>query len=620
MDDFMKTPQVEENCVEYEIYFPVDSNTSNELYLDFLEEKRIQLFAHIQPWLNDYIWNKESFNLRIRQGNDSGSTIFTDCIEDEWFIVSLLKEASQIFPEVFDNDGDFLLIEAALQLPEWITPENSQNRVYIYNGALHIIPIPKTPADFGIFPAGQISVQKGIEIIRKNSRSTIQNNGIQNTIQHRLAGYPEKAREQIHRAKVSIPRRIAHILKSNPQLVAPAVEAFYTRDPIAMKACHRMENFPPNTSISTTVRFTRTIYSQLMGQRFHPPKSFHLPPLSSPLYQEAELGMKLACGFEMLCSARGHRRRSDILSPETYTFDSDSKWHKYLEKLKEYNYFQGELEGSLLYRQLEKKAKEQYISILESSSSDIASDSYVQDQIDAIIDTPLPKDSELINNESEDDDSWMDVDAQQLEELLNNRAGMNQGWEAPMEEEDDVNLGNMIDKFKGFVAHESGVDGVEFPSEFLSDEEFDSDDENENQQVQFDPSAFLNILKSTLGIDDADLTPDQPSPPPAQRPSTSTKQVRFSHEESSGIPEPEEPRIEEIMDIMDEELSTTKLGKSFVSADASKQEDDFKPVDVDFNLVQNLLESFKSQQGLPGPVGNILNSMGLNLPRDDAEE
>lgn len=40
------------------------------------------------------------------------------------------------------------------------------------------------------------------------------------------------------------------------------------------------------------------------------------------------------------------------------------------------------------------------------------------------------------------------------------------------------------------------------------------------------------------------------------------------------------------------------------------------PVDVDFNLVKNILESFSTQQGLAGPASNILNSMGVWLPPD----
>jgi hypothetical protein len=38
------------------------------------------------------------------------------------------------------------------------------------------------------------------------------------------------------------------------------------------------------------------------------------------------------------------------------------------------------------------------------------------------------------------------------------------------------------------------------------------------------------------------------------------------------------------------------------------------PVDVDLNLVSNILESYSSQAGLPGPASNLLQSMGVQLP------
>lgn len=46
-------------------------------------------------------------------------------------------------------------------------------------------------------------------------------------------------------------------------------------------------------------------------------------------------------------------------------------------------------------------------------------------------------------------------------------------------------------------------------------------------------------------------------------------------------------------------------------------EEDFSPVDVDVNLVKSFLDSFSSQQGLPGPASNLLGLMGVQLPHDD---
>ncbi len=62
-----------------------------------------------------------------------GITNYGDSVEDEWLIVYLLCELSRQFPDlwirVFDTDGEFLLIEAANTLPNWLNPEIADNRV-----------------------------------------------------------------------------------------------------------------------------------------------------------------------------------------------------------------------------------------------------------------------------------------------------------------------------------------------------------------------------------------------------------------------------------------------------------------------------------------------------------
>lgn len=42
-------------------------------------------------------------------------------------------------------------------------------------------------------------------------------------------------------------------------------------------------------------------------------------------------------------------------------------------------------------------------------------------------------------------------------------------------------------------------------------------------------------------------------------------------------------------------------------------------MDVDFNLVRNLLESYSSQEGLAGPASNILQSLGVHIPEEESE-
>ncbi len=48
--------------------------------------------------------------------------------------------------QVWDNDGEFLLIEAAYALPRWLKPETAANRLWLRRGQLHLLPLPSAAA------------------------------------------------------------------------------------------------------------------------------------------------------------------------------------------------------------------------------------------------------------------------------------------------------------------------------------------------------------------------------------------------------------------------------------------------------------------------------------------
>ena len=58
----------------------------------------------------------------------------------------------------------------------------------------------------------------------------------QEAVRQRTAGFADGSAPSMHRARVTLPARVAALLAAEPQLVAPAVEAFYVRDTAAMKA------------------------------------------------------------------------------------------------------------------------------------------------------------------------------------------------------------------------------------------------------------------------------------------------------------------------------------------------------------------------------------------------
>ena len=57
---------------------------------------------------------------------------FGDSLLDEWFLVHVLLQRVSRIPclvRVWDDDGEFLLIEAADHLPPWADPDTCDGRV-----------------------------------------------------------------------------------------------------------------------------------------------------------------------------------------------------------------------------------------------------------------------------------------------------------------------------------------------------------------------------------------------------------------------------------------------------------------------------------------------------------
>ena len=67
---------------------------------------------------------------------------------------------------------------------------------------------------------------------------------------------------------------------------------------------------------------------------------------------------------------------------------------------------------------------------------------------------------------------------------------------------------------------------------------------------------------------------------------------------------------------MQEPTSSSKPKATLAEEEDFTDDEDLQPVDVDFNTVKNLLESYNQQMGLPGPTSNLLESMGVRLPQN----
>ena len=596
-DGFPKS--LPEDCVEYTIYI-IDSKLPDLERRDLLRQVQSAAIKLTNELLKDFIWQRESFKLSLQREDGRsflrGRTNYGDSVEDEWLIVYILRELSKQFPgtwiRITDTDGQFLLIEAANALPRWLNPEIADFRVWLNNGKLLIIPIEKPGGKTEKLKPGPLTLNEAFDTIENRAPELLHLPAVEAEAFYRLQKFPKQIFDSLHHALLMIPRKLAYILHESAAYISPAVEAFYLRDSIALRplqGSHHTElTFSPTDLVMMSAKFTKVGYAQLKSQQFAAPPpwvEYTSAKREAKLQDKVITGMKITCGFEML-----------LRDPHNQ----------------------------------DKKAVREIAMLLEDIRTG-------QDK--------LPTDAEIKNWETrEDDEAWLEIDFGDFEQEL---AG-NKETRAPRSKDGfgdkgtQENLRKMVSRFEDFLNDDAaGVDGAEFLDDMDNDEEQedsqisdDTDIGGEDGEVSFDEDAFAKMMREMMGM-----------PPVAGDPNATPK---ISHYQEDGVlsvssNEGDEKGVQQDMQDIENELreagalnlnskqrtaipdlqrqgiamesnnkpSTPLTGEE----DASEDED----AQINFSLAQNLLESFKSQGGVSGPGGNIMDMMGIRLPRDEGD-
>uniref|UniRef100_A0A8C7AW67 Ecdysoneless cell cycle regulator n=1 Tax=Neovison vison TaxID=452646 RepID=A0A8C7AW67_NEOVI len=575
-----------EDTVEYHLFLIPDEPRDPEKHKEILQKYIERIMTHFAPLLVPYIWQNQPFNLRYKPGKGDvpahifGMTKFGDNIEDEWFIVYIVKQITKEFPELVarieDNDGEFLLIEAADFLPKWLDPDNSANRVFFYHGELCIIPAPRKPGAVPWLPTTPPTVPQALNIISTHPEEILASESIRAAVNRRIRGYPEKIQASLHRAHCFLPAGIVAVLKQRPRLVAAGVQAFYLRDPIDLRACRVFKTFLPETRIMTS-----------------------------------------AHGFEILCS-----KFSPHFSDSKKSFMTPSPlWAGFLESLKKNDYFKGLIEGSAEYQTRLEMAKNYFQLSVNRSESSLAMSP--GEEILTLLQT-IPFDIEELKKEEanlprEDDDEWLDLSPDQLDQLLQEAAGKKDA-EPVSKEEEKYDLSQVSESMKAFISKVSTHKGAELPRE------------PSEAPITFDADSFLNYFDKILGPSSHESDSDDLDEEDFEYlDSDDDLDLKTQETEEGASVKGTLNNLKSYMAQMDQELAHTSIGKSFTTqkqmeplsqttSNNSDEEDSgaggsiMTPVDVDLNLVSNILESYSSQAGLAGPASNLLQSMGVQLP------
>lgn len=523
----------------------------------------------------------------------------------------LLRVLSKQFPDawirVFDADGEFLLVEAANVLPPWLNPEVAEYRVgafleitdcnicadslqvWINAGGLLIIPM-EDPSQKLInkAPARNLTLQEALGFIQDNQAEFIESALIEAEAFYRLQKYPQQIEQNLHNSLVTIPRRLAFVLHENAASISPAVEAFYLRDPIALRPLKAPDIsklvFPPTDLVTLSVKFTKVGYAQLKSQQFSTPpvwRSYLTREMDTKTQSRVETGMKITSGFEML-----------MLDPQNID-------HKSVREI------------NILLEHLETG------------------------------DNCLPSNAEIMSWEARDDDEgWLDVDFESFASELagsSHRSQINpaKGFGDRMAQD---NLRKIVERFETFLNDDiAGTEGAENLDDMdYDDGQDESDSVSEDRDVSFDEDQFSSMMREMMGMP-ADTGTDTSHNPHSE------DDLEGSDKPVSSLDGREELEMLQAMQAMEAELQdagalpvppsrsqgsnktwlpkpTAEEGTSSSSGLPAYESEIDDDVEIDYNLAKNILESFKSQGGAAGPGGNLIGLMGMRLPRDEDEK
>ncbi|EMF08951.1 SGT1-domain-containing protein [Sphaerulina musiva SO2202] len=598
-DGFPK--RLPDDCVEYVIHVVHGGLNSTAALRTRLNEILKAANEFKKTLLKDYIWQRQEFDLALHPKIDlskpdqneavktvphlRGRTDFGDSVADEWLVVHLLHELSKKFPDawirVYDTDGEFLLIEAANSLPKWLNPEIAENRVWIHEGRIKIIPLDEHS------PPRNLTSEEALLFIKRTPDKLLVDPSIEKEAFHRLQEYPSAISSSFHHALVTIPRRLAYLLHRNPSYISPAIEAFYLRDPISLKPLATKDtntlNFPPEDFVTVSVKFTKVGYAQLRSQLFDPPPAWTgiIPRMQD---EKVAIGMKLTCGFEMVVT------------------DSQNQDKRAVREMK------------LLLEDMENGEED------------------------------LPTDSELKEwPKTQDDEKWLDIDYNDFEKELDGK-GEARGKKGGFGDQGaQDNLRKMVSRFEDFLEDdEAGVDGVDdmdddddgdatSSSSVNDDADTKTNDESEEPPTCFNGPEALEDMEFERAIHDTTAMPDWHLEKSGLLDEARKLALEDDDADMSDIDEDEEMR--KVIELMEQELkghgalnlengtykkvrSTDNAAKSKPEgAELSSDEEEFN--DVDLDLAKNMLEAFKGQAGMSGPAGNLMKALGVSMPRDE---
>lgn len=272
-----------------------------------------------------YIWNIQKLTFL----RSMGSLHFGNAIEDLWFATNIIFQISKMYPDwiisIKDDDGEFLLIEASDHINDAYDPSNTEHRVWLKNGTIHLIPL-----EYDVE-----SVHSALKIVRDPRFKTEFPELAQSEIEKKLSKFNtgKLPYSNIHLKTVQgLHPNVAKVLTSKPEYISNITHAFMEYIQIKINLEQLKTNISNNNissqpqagcSVTKRLKFTRLLYAQLVSVKL---------PLDEFNNDQDNLGMKLNIGYNIILHDNYTEINEILENPEDISEadlnidDDDDRW------------------------------------------------------------------------------------------------------------------------------------------------------------------------------------------------------------------------------------------------------------------------------------------------------
>ena len=543
-------------------------------------------------------------------------------VDDEWAaiagVLQLSKAYSQLAFQCWDvDDGHVLLIEAALHLPPWvdsISPAACRYRCWIRTGSIILIRPVYDCNDHLTLRDGLFRISQESSLERPAS--------LQNSITTRIQRFldaihvnPPNWKGQLHRSALIVPRCVAQLIHSHPQLVNCAVTTFsqysYCKQPPGIidfsdlvwtvhpcaKTSYAMlrtlvtpvwtteDYIPPNYQGMEQRRMARACrvdstphlaHALQIGVRLTAGLDYILGQKESAIYDVTiqDRIMKHWASIDIACGGNGKwLQRAYLVGPNHTSHDLEP-----FMKCPLYNIdlnegipcplsSPGKTLKALIKQKLSRCEGDNATNFAIPSSGDVDSETWMQ-----FTEAEWEREHEA----REQNATFSD---------LNNAQASNSE-----EEKQQEVLTTMLGSFQTFVEAKSDVEGISR----------DNPTQKEGETVEINPRIFMNLLHKVLTSSPEDIK----------------KLVNNDEWESyfadNDDDEEEDFADEDVMGLMNAmDIEIRERGHTIDKEYTSVTEDEL--------VLSGLLQSLDDSAGGPGPVQNMLKEMGIEPPNFQTE-